>query len=551
MQGVIYTRVSSDEQVKGMSLGFQRDDCERYALDKGIVVAMLFEERGESAKFADRPELVKLLDYCKKNKGRINSLIVWKLDRLSRNQMDYYFIKRTLLGYGIALHSATEPSIEDPSSIAGKVFETFSALQAEIDNSVRRDRTMRGMAAKIASGIFPWKPPLGYYSAQNRLKGLKKMEPDEPDAQRFPLIKRLFRTCLEERIVSSIALAYLANNWGLRTNAGGRIYPQSIDRILENRFYAGILINPWTKEEVQGKHEPVIATDDFFKVQMLRGRKVPRAPDIRKSEHPDFPLRRTVLCGSCTGPLTGSWSRGNGGRYPYYHCGTKLCVMYGKGIKKRDLEVAFVKKLAAVSPRRKTIDVLKHAVLETVEEDRRSFEDAARRNARQRQELEERIERLISMKERELLTDEEFLDRKQGLRNAIATLPVGRQNAIGDRSVEQALEYAGRFIADLPQEWLGMEPQLRRRFEKAVFPEGIVYVRGEGFGTARLGPIFELTNASHGSKTRLVDLVKENWNQILDELQFIATVAEERLPQHFPITAAGGISPSNDGTALQ
>src|SRR5690242_16979610 len=113
MHGVIYTRVSSDEQVNGMSLQFQQDDCLRYARDKHIEVEAVFEERGESAKFANRPELLRLLEYCKRNKGRLKSFIVWKLDRLSRNQMDYYFIKRTLLGYGIAIHSATEPSLDD------------------------------------------------------------------------------------------------------------------------------------------------------------------------------------------------------------------------------------------------------------------------------------------------------------------------------------------------------------------------------------------------------------------------------------------------------
>src|SRR5439155_22233872 len=136
MQGVIYTRVSSDEQIKGMSLGFQREDCLRYAKERDMSVARFFEERGESAKVADRPELLNLLDYCKKHKGTIDALILWKLDRLSRNQMDYYYLKRTLLSYGITIHSVTEPSIEGSSSIEGKIFETFTALQAEIDNAM-------------------------------------------------------------------------------------------------------------------------------------------------------------------------------------------------------------------------------------------------------------------------------------------------------------------------------------------------------------------------------------------------------------------------------
>jgi DNA invertase Pin-like site-specific DNA recombinase len=54
-QGIIYTRVSSDEQVKGMSLAFRREDCNRYATEKNIAILDVFEKRGESAKFAAAP----------------------------------------------------------------------------------------------------------------------------------------------------------------------------------------------------------------------------------------------------------------------------------------------------------------------------------------------------------------------------------------------------------------------------------------------------------------------------------------------------------------
>ena len=527
MQGIIYTRVSSDEQIKGMSLEFQREDCLKYACSKGIDVAAVFEERGESAKFADRPELLKLLDHCKKNKGRINSVIVWKLDRLSRNQMDYYFIKRTLLDYGITIHSATEPSIEDSSSIAGKVFETFSALQAEIDNTIRRDRSVRGMSAKISAGLFPWKPPLGYHCAQNRLKGLKKTDPDEPDPERFPLIKRLFATCLHERVLSSVALADLANGWGLRTRTGSKIYPQIVDRILGNKFYAGILVDPWTKEETEGKHERVLSLEDFTKIHALRSGKA-IAPSPRKDEHPDFPLRRTVRCGTCTRPLTGSWSRGNGGRYPYYHCANKRCSAYGKGVRKSALEGEFLRKLSEITPSKRVMAVLTNAVSETWKIYRAASQTSAQQSEKARKELQARLERLIDMKERELLTDEEFLERKSTLRAQIesAQAPAVSTDTNPD-DLPQLLDGAATFVATLPQHWLEMDYQLRSRFEKSVFPDGICYDRGHGFGTTRLGPIYELSEFAAGSNAHLVHRVRESWNSLLEEFRLLADVAAE------------------------
>src|SRR3989344_2217792 len=74
IKGIIYTRVSSDEQVKGMSLEFQKEDCFKYAEGKSIKVVKLFEEKGESAKYADRPELINLLEHCRKNKDKISAL---------------------------------------------------------------------------------------------------------------------------------------------------------------------------------------------------------------------------------------------------------------------------------------------------------------------------------------------------------------------------------------------------------------------------------------------------------------------------------------------
>jgi site-specific DNA recombinase len=70
MKGIIYCRVSSQEQVRGTSLENQQAVCEAYAQSKNISVERVFIERGESATAAARTELLKALDYCKDNKTR-------------------------------------------------------------------------------------------------------------------------------------------------------------------------------------------------------------------------------------------------------------------------------------------------------------------------------------------------------------------------------------------------------------------------------------------------------------------------------------------------
>ena len=76
MNGIIYCRVSSKEQVEGTSLQSQEAACLDYAKAKNIKVLRVFVEQGESAKFADRTQLVELIDFCRTSKGGVQVLIV-------------------------------------------------------------------------------------------------------------------------------------------------------------------------------------------------------------------------------------------------------------------------------------------------------------------------------------------------------------------------------------------------------------------------------------------------------------------------------------------
>lgn len=519
MKAVIYTRVSSDEQIDGTSLAFQREDCLRYAQENEFAVVEVFEERGESAKFADRPQLQRLLAFCKERGRSLDALIVWKLDRLSRNQMDYYYIKRTLFEHGIAIHSATERSLDDPNSLAGRVFETFTALQAEVDNSVRRERVIRGMAAKIREGIYPWYPPLGYCCARNRMRGLKKLEPDQADPERFQLVQRLLRTCLDQEICGTTELAALGSSWGLTSRNGKKLYPQHVDRILGNKFYAGILVDPWSGEEYTGRHRPMLTPDEFDRVVWLRSGK--RGATLRRSaEHPDFPLRRTVLCGGCQAPLTGSWSRGNGGRYAYYHCARKSCPNYGKGMPKKSFESGFTDLLRRCTPKKLTVGTFSEAVLDVWARKRSWAHEHAQTEAGRALELETRLDSLIDMRAKGLLSDDEFLPRKEAIRAERADLKHRSDLEtiqLSDRPTV-VREAAGRILA-YPRNWRTLPPRKRRRFEKIVFPEGVSYSRESGFRTTKTGLCYEVMWRSHGSKSRMVHLVTENWNQLLEELK--------------------------------
>ena len=69
---ILYLRVSSEEQVENFSLGTQEEICRREAIRRGYEVVETFKEEGRSAKNIDgRPELLKLLEYCRRNRRTV------------------------------------------------------------------------------------------------------------------------------------------------------------------------------------------------------------------------------------------------------------------------------------------------------------------------------------------------------------------------------------------------------------------------------------------------------------------------------------------------
>src|SRR5207247_4501015 len=100
------------------------------------------------------------------------------------------------------------------------------------------------------------------------------------------------------------------------------------DEFFVNSYYAGILVDPWTSDEHERRHVPMVSKEDFARVQQIikrRNRSIPH-----QKQRPEFPLRGLVRCRRCSHYMTASFSRGYSQRYPYYHCGWRQCKLRGK-----------------------------------------------------------------------------------------------------------------------------------------------------------------------------------------------------------------------------
>src|SRR3989344_5883493 len=103
-----YYRVSSNEQVLGFSLDNQEKFCREMSSKEGYNVLKTWREEGESAKTQDRTQLQLMMRFCEQSKKQIARLVVYKVDRLSRNTADYLALKAFFNNLGIIIVSATE-----------------------------------------------------------------------------------------------------------------------------------------------------------------------------------------------------------------------------------------------------------------------------------------------------------------------------------------------------------------------------------------------------------------------------------------------------------
>lgn len=514
MNAVIYCRVSSKEQVDGTSLESQQIACKEYAARNHLSVVRVFVERGESAKFADRPQLLEMLAFCAKAERGIEQVLVWKVDRLARNVGDHFNIKAGLMKRGIRVVSVTEPIDAKPE---GKLLETILAGFAQFDNDIRASRCTQGMRRKIQEGIFPWKPPLGYKSA-NR-PGAKKTLPDVPDQPAFTIVKAGLLEFSSGNLTKA-RLLRLFNARGLRSNRGKPLAPQSIDNMLSDVFYAGIIRDPWSGEEFHGSHVPMISRQTFNSIQQIIGKRSNSVP--HKASRTEFPLRTFVRCANCEATLTGAFSRGRSARYPYYRCFRRDCdnkCSYPLADVHREFE-AFLSETSADGH---AFTHLKEAVLKIGEGTFSSLHLTREKRTLELTRAKEQFQQLLRLKMDDLLTDDEFKAQRALVSGRIAELEGGIEEN-GTNPVESVLSDLDSLrgtLGDLLALWLELNIENRKRFQLLSLPRGYVFGR---VGTAQRGRLFSLIGTPLPANATLVHPEGDSWNQLANEIEALRMI---------------------------
>lgn len=303
MNCLLYARVSTDKQAqKELSIPAQTAAMKEYARKKGWKTVGYFIDEGESAKTANRPQLKKLIQHCKENKG-IDIVLVHKIDRLARNLVDYATIKAILKQKGIRLVSVSEPFDDNP---VGNLLENIIASISEWYSANLGEEIKKANFAKLKRGEWPHKPPFGYKSVKGE-NGRVKHVPDPKSASFVRQSFELFST-------GNYSLKTLSEEMrtrGLKTRYGRSYSQESIKKLLTRRFYIGRL--EWQGKEYEGKQEPIVPKELFYRVQEVLRK---RGADTGEKGKLKFLLRGIACCRACGQKLTGEiHPRGS-----YYRC---------------------------------------------------------------------------------------------------------------------------------------------------------------------------------------------------------------------------------------
>lgn len=319
-----YVRVSTVKQGEGVSLEAQRAAIQAFAGRNDISITRWFEEKQTAAK-SGRPVFNAMLRALRARKAA--GVVMHKIDRSARNFADWAKIG-DLADLGIDVHFATESL--DFRSRGGRLAADIQAVVAADYVRNLRDETIKGISGRLNQGLYPFGAPIGYL---NHGGGKVKT----PDPVRAPLIRLAYELYASGRH-SLRSLVREMDRQGLRNTAGRPLAKSSLEDLLGNTFYCGIIRIKRTGAVFQGIHEPIVSIAIFERVQEVRAGKAGKK--VTRHNHT---YRGLFRCALCAGPMTPERQKG----HVYYRCQTPDCAM--KCVREEALEAAVFRALSGAS----------------------------------------------------------------------------------------------------------------------------------------------------------------------------------------------------------
>ncbi len=266
MRAAIYYRVSSEEQIDGFSLDAQRRTLLGFCTAKGWHVADEYVDEGKSARgdqIEKRPAFKRMMEDAEM--GRIDVVIVHKIDRFSRNIGVTFNCLELLARHNVGFVAVAQPDL-DYTRPEGRLFMGMMATLAQYYSDNLSQETKKGKAERKAQGLWNGHLPWGMMKGAD---GVPVANPETIEGLRLA-----FTLASEGRSDRDVAQAL--NERGYRTggNRGDNPFTKdTICAILQNRFYLGELPGERPDGAAPVQHGAVLDPAIFAAAQDARERR--------------------------------------------------------------------------------------------------------------------------------------------------------------------------------------------------------------------------------------------------------------------------------------
>ena len=320
-----------------------------WRMKNNLTLLGTYVDRALSARTADRPDFQRMI--ADSAKGLFDVVLVWKLDRFSRDRYDSAHYKHVLKKNGVRVISIKENISDGPEGIIlESMLEGYAEYySAELAQKIRRGQHDNAMKCMNNGG----NTPLGYYV--DKATGRLEINPETA-----PYVQELFARYADgERLT---VLQAEMEERGLRSKRGNAYSVSVLSNLLKNRKYIGEYKygNVITPDGI-----PAIIDKELFERVQMRMAANKKAPARAKAEE-EYLLTTKLYCGDCGRLMAGESGKGcKGIVYHYYKCsGAKRRLgCKKKAIKKHWIEETVVKLTVSKVLTDDAIDRIAEAIL--------------------------------------------------------------------------------------------------------------------------------------------------------------------------------------------
>ena len=325
---VIYARYSSDRQTE-QSIEGQLRVCEEYAKRNNLKIIKCYIDRAMTGTNDNRPEFLQMIEDSKMKLFKY--ILVYKLDRFSRNKYDNAIYKHKLAQNGVRVISATEAISDTPE---GLLLEGLLEMFAELYSKDLSEKVKRGMRESALKGnYFGGVLPYGYV-AKN-----KKIVIDNEKAE---IVKYIFQEYASGKTKKELVCEL--NKKGYKGSLNKSFTSNSFNRMLSNKKYIGIYESE-NGEIINEDFFPAIIDKETFERVQNKLRQNKRMPG-KQGAIVDYILTGKLYCGCCGSTMVGvSGTSKTGSKHFYYVCSKrhKKNACHKKYEHKEELETEVIK----------------------------------------------------------------------------------------------------------------------------------------------------------------------------------------------------------------